>query len=1266
MQCVTKNHGKRIGLLLTMLVFVTLLSLSAVLMTVAAQPSNDGPELKIEAHALSLYQKNVYVKYAVSVENAEAEDVKLLIWTAGQPSYTYGTQQYEASVAYTEEVGGKTCLVFQYPALRNDQMTDVVYARVCVKVGGEYHYSAMSKYSVLQYAYNMRVKGVADQELLDKLEELLDKGAEAQLASGYRTDDLANEEHCLIHVVDDTMADGFADGLHPSATPITGIERYMVSYGVNTYYIENNITVINCRRVIENYVYYFDIDGLMVKDDVVEGYEYGPDGYMIGDRVLVVVEGDTYCIVNNVVVIDRRMVLNNYVYYFGSDGGMCQGGEDADGNEYNDEGHMIGDHVLVIVEGDTYCVVNNLIVINCQIIVNNHIYYFDFDGTMCQDREGPDGNYYDENGHLSGDSVLVVIEGDTYCIVNNVYVTNSQMVINNYIYYFGEDGVMCQGGQDSDGNQYDEDGHLVGDRVTVIMGGNTYYIVNNMVVYNYYVIVNNYVYYFGSDGCMNRGECDPDGNYYDSDGRMEGDRVLVVVEGDTYCVVNNVIAFNYQVVINNYVYYFGEDGCMCRDEQDPEGNYYGPDGGMTGDHVTVIVEGNTYYIVNNMVMINYQAVINNHVYYFGSNGCMCRGEHDPDGNYYDPDGRMEGDRVLVVVEGDTYYVINNVIVFNYQVVINNYVYYFGEDGCMSRDEHDPAGNYYGPDGGMTGDRVLVVVEGNTYYIVNNVIMVNYQVVINNYVYYFGGDGCMCRGDRDPGGNRYDDEGHMVGDSVFVVIEGNTYYVVNNVIVVNYQIINNVIYYFGTDGVMVKDQTVGDHTFDANGHLTTPNTTVNINGDVYVVVDGVPMRLLTVAGTIYESDSNLDLTDNALLGGVLCTLEVNGETYTMTTEADGSFLFENVPFGTGVLTFEKDGYVTVVLTEDFAGDTTKTIVMDRDVSNTLMGRLTVADADMNLSNNYGLGGAQITLRRISSTNVLEMTTTTDSNGYYTFYGLTAGVYEMCVAKDGYITVNQTVCVKYNETTVQNIQIEVIPASQVNPGYASGTATDARTGSSISNLIVYIREGINNTTGEILMTLTTDAYGRYTTDALTPGNYTAQFVDNRELVDEDYRYGTGVLNMKVMSDCTISNQNITMSNQVGLSVDGFRVVLTWGSSPSDLDSHMQIDLTNGYSAHIDYSHKNDFNTSLDVDDTTSYGPETITVSSVGEGTYCYYIFNWSRGSYSELSNSGATVKVYLGASSEAAYTFYVPQGSGYYWNVFTYNSVTGEFIIENTIS
>ena len=53
------------------------------------------------------------------------------------------------------------------------------------------------------------------------------------------------------------------------------------------------------------------------------------------------------------------------------------------------------------------------------------------------------------------------------------------------------------------------------------------------------------------------------------------------------------------------------------------------------------------------------------------------------------------------------------------------------------------------------------------------------------------------------------------------------------------------------------------------------------------------------------------------------------------------------------------------------------------------------------------------------------------------------------------------------------------------------------------------------------------------------------------------------------------------------DEYRVILTWGSSPSDLDSHLE-----GPGYHVFYSNKTGKNAELDVDDTTSYGPETVT--------------------------------------------------------------------------
>lgn len=132
----------------------------------------------------------------------------------------------------------------------------------------------------------------------------------------------------------------------------------------------------------------------------------------------------------------------------------------------------------------------------------------------------------------------------------------------------------------------------------------------------------------------------------------------------------------------------------------------------------------------------------------------------------------------------------------------------------------------------------------------------------------------------------------------------------------------------------------------------------------------------------------------------------------------------------------------------------------------------------------------------------------------------------------------------------------------------------------------------------------------------------------------------------------------------SLDGMRVVLSWGSTPSDLDAHL------AYSGnHIYFSRKKGDNAELDVDDTDSYGPETITVNQRNNGTeYVYAVHDYSdrdNPNTTRLSNSQAKVFVYIGQS--LVRTYYLPANSqqGNLWTVFKING-NGEMQDINTIS
>ncbi|WP_263597859.1 tetratricopeptide repeat protein [Pseudomonas fluorescens] len=130
-----------------------------------------------------------------------------------------------------------------------------------------------------------------------------------------------------------------------------------------------------------------------------------------------------------------------------------------------------------------------------------------------------------------------------------------------------------------------------------------------------------------------------------------------------------------------------------------------------------------------------------------------------------------------------------------------------------------------------------------------------------------------------------------------------------------------------------------------------------------------------------------------------------------------------------------------------------------------------------------------------------------------------------------------------------------------------------------------------------------------------------------------------------------------------LDGLRVVLTWGSTPEDLDSHMIFPGNNIY-----FDNKNGTDAELDVDDTDSYGPETITLQKKHYGdSYVYAVHDYTNISHPnsrQLSNSEAKVFVYMGQS--LVRTYYVPQNrSGNLWTVFRITG-SGDFQDINSMS
>ena len=133
---------------------------------------------------------------------------------------------------------------------------------------------------------------------------------------------------------------------------------------------------------------------------------------------------------------------------------------------------------------------------------------------------------------------------------------------------------------------------------------------------------------------------------------------------------------------------------------------------------------------------------------------------------------------------------------------------------------------------------------------------------------------------------------------------------------------------------------------------------------------------------------------------------------------------------------------------------------------------------------------------------------------------------------------------------------------------------------------------------------------------------------------------------------------------------KIVLTWGASPSDLDSHL-VGEYGGKKYHVFYSHKNEMVdgtlvASLDRDDTTSYGPETTKFIMAIGSYYYFYVYNFSGNNRSNIKNSGALVQLtggWIGNWTSDASTA-TGDENGRYWNVFCLTS--DRLIIRNTLT
>lgn len=348
---------------------------------------------------------------------------------------------------------------------------------------------------------------------------------------------------------------------------------------------------------------------------------------------------------------------------------------------------------------------------------------------------------------------------------------------------------------------------------------------------------------------------------------------------------------------------------------------------------------------------------------------------------------------------------------------------------------------------------------------------------------------------------------------------------------------------------------------------------------------------------------------------------------------------------------------------------KTIVVSGDAQDVVL----TAESDdgsvfgmvVDSSNNNPVSGATVI---ISQNGTIVATTTSGSDGSYQV-SLGDGTFNIETTKDGYLPFNEYVTITNAATTyLQTTKLE--PGDEDAKGGFSGRIVNSVNGEAIKGVTLKLRRGWNNRSeGDVVETLSTDENGNFlyeikelfgTPIKLEVGNYT--------LIATKEGFATTSHNIIVRPNMVTGGQDFSMSPSLG--DVKYRIVLRWGLNPYDLDSHLVGPTPNGGSFHTWYREKRHSENgslvaALDLDDTTSYGPETTTIHETADGKYYFYVHHYS-GSGSIASTSAASVEVYKGDEKIATYNAPLNQGNGRYWNVFVLDAVTGTITPVNTIT
>jgi len=308
-------------------------------------------------------------------------------------------------------------------------------------------------------------------------------------------------------------------------------------------------------------------------------------------------------------------------------------------------------------------------------------------------------------------------------------------------------------------------------------------------------------------------------------------------------------------------------------------------------------------------------------------------------------------------------------------------------------------------------------------------------------------------------------------------------------------------------------------------------------------------------------------------------------------------------------------------------------------------ITVSGYISNALDDTGLDGVTL-----SFTNAHHNTTVQTVSGSYSVVLDFGRTYDVSISAAGYDTVTFSNLSTFEITNISTQLVPLIPDTVDGTGTVNGSVIDARTGDAVIGVTLEFREGLNNRSGTVVASTTTDSVGTYDISTIETGNYTIAY----KAEGYNVRYVDAIVlgGYSRTFNTQLVRENIANENSAGSLAT---IVLEWGANPSDLDSHLTGPNENATSVNdrfrlyysntrittSAFSYATEFDASqpcltegvvasLDLDDTSSYGPETTTVCQGYEGTYKFYVHHFSGSGSIASSPTKVTVTTMHGAT------------------------------------